>query len=245
MSATDAALLVEGGPDDGKLIALGRPSFSIGRQQGVDLFIDDTSASRQHAEIVEKGGDFYLHDLGSTNGTYVNGHRISDKELLLHDGDKVRVAVSDVIYVFQNTGYKTQQLTVVLSGVGPLDAGFENELADSEGESSELYDGTVWLRVVGDTGLLVEFAKNIRKRPDFRLLRLAKHGNGDMELWVGLREPVDLKAELKKVAGVSDVSLPSGRGLSLKSHDDPLTVILDAQNPERCYYCGGRRTARV
>jgi len=57
----------------------------------VDLFIDDTSASRQHAEIVEKGGDFYLHDLGSTNGTYVNGHRISDKELLLHDGDKVRV----------------------------------------------------------------------------------------------------------------------------------------------------------
>ncbi len=240
MNPTDAALLVAGGQHDGESMPLGPRLFSIGRQQGIDLFIDDVSASRQHAEIVEKDGDYYLRDLASTNGTFVNGHRMGDKELLLQDEDKIRVAGSEVTYVFRYTGYQTQQLTVALSTDRPPDVTVEEDAPDSVSvESGELYDGTVRLRVVGDTGLLVEFAKNLRNKPGLRLLRLAKHGNGDMGLWVGLREPMDLTAELRTIAGVSNVSTPGGRDLSPKSQDNPLTVLLDLQNPERCYYCGG------
>ena len=49
---------------------------------------------------------------------------------------------------------------------------------------------------------------------------------------------MDLTAELRTIAGVSNVSTPGGRDLSPKSQDNPLTVMLDLQNPERCYYCG-------
>ena len=73
---------------------------------------------------------------------------------------------------------------MALSTDRPPDVTVEEDAPDSPSvESGELYDGTVRLRVVGDTGLLVEFAKNLRNRPGLRLLRLAKHGNGDMGLW--------------------------------------------------------------
>jgi len=68
---------------------------SIGRVEDNMIRVDDPSVSSRHAEIVFDGELFHLHDLGSTNGTFVNGEQVSDA--VLSAGDEIRFgAVSSV-----------------------------------------------------------------------------------------------------------------------------------------------------
>jgi DNA-binding winged helix-turn-helix (wHTH) protein len=69
----------------------------IGRDSQSALWIDDASVSRRHAQVVVASGVAHLEDLGSKNGTYLNGRRISRREPL-ENGDKIRVGVMDVVF---------------------------------------------------------------------------------------------------------------------------------------------------
>jgi pSer/pThr/pTyr-binding forkhead associated (FHA) protein len=64
--------------------------INIGRDNGAGIVIDDTYASQQHARVFPQGERFMVEDLGSTNGTYVNGRRIS-YPVELRDGDRVKI----------------------------------------------------------------------------------------------------------------------------------------------------------
>lgn len=66
--------------------------FTIGRGQGSDILINDFAISREHAVVEIRGGSFYLKDLGSSNGTYVDGSAIDDRGTLLENGATVRLA---------------------------------------------------------------------------------------------------------------------------------------------------------
>ena len=83
-----AKLTIQSGPQAGMELNLDRPSIRIGRGSGSDLVLQDNQSSRQHAEISRQGDQFYIRDLGSTNGTQVNGKRIGDWQRLA-DGDQV------------------------------------------------------------------------------------------------------------------------------------------------------------
>lgn len=63
---------------------------TIGRAQGSSIVLDDTYASQEHASIYGSEGSFLVEDLGSTNGTYVNGRKIS-YPLELRPGDRVKI----------------------------------------------------------------------------------------------------------------------------------------------------------
>lgn len=65
-----------------------RPSLTIGREEGVDIHVDNPSVSRQHAEIRQEGGSWIVEDLGSSNGTYVNGRKIEGGEVI-RSGDEI------------------------------------------------------------------------------------------------------------------------------------------------------------
>lgn len=69
----------------------------IGRQSDNDLVVSDPGVSRHHAEIINTNGTCTLHDLGSTNGTYVNGSVVA--EHALRDGD--RIAVGSTLVEFR------------------------------------------------------------------------------------------------------------------------------------------------
>jgi len=69
----------------------------IGRGSDSDVFLPDHLLSRRHAEIEPRGGAFYLIDLGSTNGTYLNGERVVG-ERRLHDGDLIAVGESKLVF---------------------------------------------------------------------------------------------------------------------------------------------------
>ncbi len=61
----------------------------IGRSPDCDVFLDDVTVSRRHAELVRDGDRFLIRDLGSLNGTFVNRHRIDSA--LLEDDDEVQI----------------------------------------------------------------------------------------------------------------------------------------------------------
>ncbi len=73
---------------DARILPLDSPRFTIGRGTENSLPIPATVVSRSHAEIIRVGTDYLLRDLGSTNGCYVNGTRVSEQ--MLTDGDLVR-----------------------------------------------------------------------------------------------------------------------------------------------------------
>lgn len=80
-------------------ILLSRERMRIGREEGQDIHLDDRRASRQHAQILYLFGSFFLQDLNSTNGTYVNGQRVGWHALSNHD----RIRVGHCLLEFQES----------------------------------------------------------------------------------------------------------------------------------------------
>ncbi|HWG43096.1 MAG TPA: SpoIIE family protein phosphatase [Gemmataceae bacterium] len=72
-----ASLLTIKGPTPGQRFALHGDSLLIGRQEDAAIYLDSLAVSRQHARIHCHGGEFFVEDVGSSNGTFVNGRRIS------------------------------------------------------------------------------------------------------------------------------------------------------------------------
>jgi len=72
---------------DGSRVRLGEEPVTIGRTPECDVVLSDTNVSRRHAEVRRQGEDFVLIDLGSTNGSKVNGARV--REQPLNDGDEI------------------------------------------------------------------------------------------------------------------------------------------------------------
>jgi predicted component of type VI protein secretion system len=81
-------LVMGQGPRPGQVFELPRSTVSIGRDPGNQVVINDPQISRQHARITPQGGLMVLEDLGSTNGTMVNGLRIAGPHTLAH-GDQI------------------------------------------------------------------------------------------------------------------------------------------------------------
>ncbi|HLA93219.1 MAG TPA: FHA domain-containing protein [Actinomycetota bacterium] len=80
-----ALLLVKHGPNAGSTFLVEADSTSLGRSIDSDVFLDDVSVSRRHAEIRRGSDGFTIHDLGSMNGTYVNRERVEMTKLAQHD----------------------------------------------------------------------------------------------------------------------------------------------------------------
>ncbi|SRR5690606_35536971 len=84
-----ALLVVIRGPNNGARFLLDRDVVTVGRHPDSDIFLDDITVSRRHAEFRRDEGRFWVHDVGSLNGTYVNGTRADDR--LLAAGDEVQI----------------------------------------------------------------------------------------------------------------------------------------------------------
>lgn len=72
-------------------------NFTIGRADDNDLMLDDTFASQHHAKILATGDGFVLQDLDSTNGTFLDGAKVSEL-VPLHDGDSITIGKITLVY---------------------------------------------------------------------------------------------------------------------------------------------------
>jgi hypothetical protein len=82
---------------EGKRMVVGPAGVTIGRSRQSDIVVDDPNVSRQHAEVRPRGGSWVLTDLGSTNGSSVNGRRI-DRPEVLKPGDEIEVGTSAMTF---------------------------------------------------------------------------------------------------------------------------------------------------
>ncbi|MGD8597738.1 MAG: FHA domain-containing protein [Anaerolineae bacterium] len=90
---TEMAMLMEvEGPSPGKRFFLEQTELTIGRDESCDLVIPERQVSRQHARIRHEGGRHILEDLGSKNGTFVNGSEVVEPHPL-QDGDEIQIAL--------------------------------------------------------------------------------------------------------------------------------------------------------
>lgn len=89
LPAGSALLIVKRGPSDGSRFLLDVDVTTAGRHPNAEIFLDDVTVSRKHAEFRRQAKGFTVTDLASLNGTYLNGARVDSAEL--NDGDEVQV----------------------------------------------------------------------------------------------------------------------------------------------------------
>ena len=90
-------LIVKRGPNAGSKFFLDVDATTVGRHPDSDIFLDDITVSRRHAEIRRAPGRFYLHDVGSLNGTYVNKERVEEADL--RSGDELQIGKFKLVFL--------------------------------------------------------------------------------------------------------------------------------------------------
>lgn len=98
---SSATLVVRQGPQAGTSFPVLGNQVIIGREEEVDIILQDPEASRKHARLSWQGGQFVLEDMGSTNGTFVNGIQITAPRIL-NSGDSI--GIGQTALVFQMAG---------------------------------------------------------------------------------------------------------------------------------------------
>ncbi|MGH3765562.1 MAG: glycogen accumulation regulator GarA [Pseudonocardiaceae bacterium] len=97
LPAGSALLVVRRGPNAGSRFLLDRPTTSAGRHPDSDIFLDDVTVSRRHAEFRREGGEFVVVDVGSLNGTYVNREPVDTA--MLANGDEVQIGKFRLVFL--------------------------------------------------------------------------------------------------------------------------------------------------
>ena len=92
-----ALLVVKRGPNAGSRFLLDADVTTAGRHPESDIFLDDVTVSRRHAEFVREGDGFLVRDVGSLNGTYLNRGRIDAAALA--GGDEVQIGKYRLVFL--------------------------------------------------------------------------------------------------------------------------------------------------
>ena len=98
-----ALLVVQRGPSAGSRFLLDTDLVGAGRHPESEIFLDDVTVSRRHAEFRRSGNDFTVSDVGSLNGTYVNRDRIDSVQL--KDGDEVQIGKYRLVFFSGHAGH--------------------------------------------------------------------------------------------------------------------------------------------
>ena len=97
-----ALLVVQRGPGSGSRFLLDQDVVTAGRHPDSEIFLDDVTVSRRHAEFHRQGETFTVSDVGSLNGTYVNRDRID--RVQLNDGDEVQIGKFRLVFFAGHAG---------------------------------------------------------------------------------------------------------------------------------------------
>ncbi|MBO0731482.1 MAG: FHA domain-containing protein, partial [Acidimicrobiaceae bacterium] len=90
-------LVVRRGPNAGSRFSLDRDLTTVGRHPESDIFLDDVTVSRRHAELIRGEGTYRVRDVGSLNGTYLNRERIEEADM--RNGDLLQIGKFQLVFL--------------------------------------------------------------------------------------------------------------------------------------------------
>src|SRR5580700_2674632 len=101
---TESARLEFNDAQGRRVIRIEKDLFTIGRRTGHDLELADPQVSRDHAHIIQKDGRHIIRDLESRYGSFVNGERIQERELVVLDRIRFGESSNELLYIAQQAG---------------------------------------------------------------------------------------------------------------------------------------------
>ena len=101
LAAGSAVIFVERGPNAGSRFLLDQPVTSIGRNPDSDIYLDDVTVSRRHAELQRQSPEVRIIDLASLNGTYINDKPV--ESALLANGDEISIGRFRLVFLTRAT----------------------------------------------------------------------------------------------------------------------------------------------
>ena len=101
MPSGSTVLVVKRGPNAGSRFLLDQPVTSAGRHPNSDIFLDDVTVSRRHAEFRRENDEFRIVDIGSLNGTYVNREPVVSA--VLANGDENQIGKFRLVFLTRLT----------------------------------------------------------------------------------------------------------------------------------------------
>jgi DNA-binding winged helix-turn-helix (wHTH) protein len=97
------------GPRKGEFVAVEKTPWLMGRDTSCDYPVENERLSRQHVQIASQGGRWFVTDLQSTNGTYLNGHKLlANEEKALTDGDEIQLG-KIIVFRFSDPSKTTSE----------------------------------------------------------------------------------------------------------------------------------------
>ena len=124
------------GRDRGTRFELEKPTLSIGRDVRSDIRLQDTEVSRRHAELRQTEGGFTIHDLGSSNGTFVNGTAVSTHSM--QSGDQLLLGRTLLLYTGGGASAIIDGKVDIVSSSRNDDSRILHSMTESEGSRSLL-----------------------------------------------------------------------------------------------------------
>ncbi len=123
MAVLDYQLTMRSGPTPGKTYPIDQEELILGRDLANEIAISDPEVSRRHARFFVKNDNIHVEDLGSTNGTFLNGERISSPQQLRF-GDVLTLGES-IVLVFEKAGYDPDATIVTTRGEQTVQGSWE------------------------------------------------------------------------------------------------------------------------
>ena len=117
----NAMLIIEAGIPNTGPVPLNEHVYVLGKSSDVDIQVNNAFVSRKHCQVRFQDSSFFISDIGSKNGTYVNGVRLkpSEEKQLNHD-DTIGLAEKQVTFRFQDKTNETLTLTLEITPKEPL-----------------------------------------------------------------------------------------------------------------------------
>ena len=101
LPSLSAVVVVKRGPNAGSRFRLDKPVTTVGRHPGSDIYLDDITASRRHAEFRAENGKYRVLDASSRNGTYVNHNAV--ESAVLANGDEIQIGKTCLVFLTKPT----------------------------------------------------------------------------------------------------------------------------------------------
>jgi len=129
-------IIVNKGPEPGKVFELTSVSMTIGRDPMAEITINDPEVSRRHARLIGTVSGYRIQDLGSTNGTFVDGIRLSGEPLSLEIGHVICIGSSVVLVYRGMADEEAASVTLLDTTMAPLETQEQEEQPDNVGIDS-------------------------------------------------------------------------------------------------------------